>query len=42
MPYYNYKCDACEKPYKELRASDHEQSRLICDLCGGNFIEQSE
>jgi putative FmdB family regulatory protein len=40
MPYFNYICDQCNLDYKEFRSEEHAQTKTICHVCGGNFIEQ--
>lgn len=41
MPYFNYICGQCNFEYKEFRPEEQNLSRVVCHVCGGNFILQS-
>ncbi len=41
MPYYDYYCKSCQKPFsKVLTIDQHEKGRVRCPHCNGSDVEQ--
>ena len=41
MPYYEFLCQDCKKPFSQfLTIAAYEKEKIICPACGSSHVEQ--